>query len=238
MELNNEHHLPNTNLFKGRDWTDKKAVDSWQVFKILAEFVEGFEKMGRIGPCVSIFGSARIQPGHPYYTLAIQVAEALAAQGFGIITGGGGGIMEAGNRGAKNAGAYSVGLNINLPFEQVPNPYIDRELLLQFDYFFVRKVIFVKYAQAFVVMPGGLGTLDELFEALTLIQTHKIKQFPIVLVRTDFWQGLHDWLANRMLAEGFISPEDMHLFRLVDTPEEAVSMICGHYMQESHKVNF
>jgi uncharacterized protein (TIGR00730 family) len=185
--------------FQRKDWPEIKVSDSWATFKIMAEFVEGFEKMSKIGPCVSIFGSARTKPDHPYYKLSEEIARKLVHAGFGVITGGGPGIMEAGNKGAFEAGGKSVGLGIELPFEQFFNRYVDRDKNINFDYFFVRKVMFVKYAQGFIAMPGGFGTLDELFESLTLIQTHKVAQFPVVLVGTEFWGGLIDWIKTVML---------------------------------------
>ncbi|MGB2136541.1 MAG: TIGR00730 family Rossman fold protein, partial [Flavobacteriaceae bacterium] len=177
------------NLFKNqsKNWSEIKANDSWALFKIMAEFVDGYEKMSMIGPCVSFFGSARTPSDDPQYQLTVEIAEAVVKSGLGVITGGGPGIMEAANLGAKKAGGTSVGLNINLPFEQKHNDHIDDDKLLNFEYFFVRKVMFIKYSQGFVVMPGGLGTLDELFEALTLIQTQKIKRFPILLVGKEYW---------------------------------------------------
>nr|BAL57858.1 hypothetical conserved protein [uncultured Bacteroidetes bacterium] len=222
--------LPKNLFNKTRDLREKRATDTWQIFRIMAEFVDGFETLSRIGPCVSIFGSARAQPGSLHYELAVQVARALVENGYGIITGGGPGIMEAGNKGAKELGGYSVGLNILLPFEQHPNPYVDENLLINFDYFFVRKVMFVKYAQAFVVLPGGFGTMDELFEALTLIQTRKIERFPVVMVGRQFWQGLVEWIKQVVLEEwNYISPEDLFLFSVVDTPQEVVEVINNFY---------
>jgi len=223
---------------KLRDWTETEAHSSWQIFKIMAEFVEGFEKLSRMGPCITIFGSARTHPEHKYYQLAVEVAYKLSEAGFGIITGGGPGIMEAANKGAYEAGGKSVGINIELPFEQFHNPYIDRDKLLQFNYFFVRKVMFMKYSQGFIVLPGGFGTMDELFEAITLIQTGKIARFPIVLVGQDYWGGLFDWVKNRMLEEGNISPEDLNLYRLVDTAEEAAGHIFRFYDKYLLKPNF
>ena len=221
------------------EWKKRIGKDSWVVFKIMAEFVEGFEKLSEIGPCVSIFGSARTKPGAPYYELGVEIAEKLTQAGFGVITGGGPGIMEAGNKGAKQAGGTSVGLNIELPFEQGSNSYIDYDKNIDFNYFFVRKVMFVKYAQGFVVLPGGYGTLDELFESLTLIQTHKIDQFPVVLVGRDFWGGLIDWIKKVLLAqEGNISAKDLDLFKIVDTPEEVVSHITQFYHKHLIKPNF
>ena len=184
--------------FENKNWNEIKTQNSWQIFKIMAEFVEGFEKLAKIGPCVSIFGSARTKPDHEYYLLGEEIAQKLTRKGYGVITGGGPGIMEAGNKGARATGGKSVGLNIVLPFEQTHNPYIDLDKLMNFDYFFVRKVMFLKYAQGFVVLPGGFGTLDELFEALTLIQTKKVAQFPVVLVGSQFWTGLVDWIKEVM----------------------------------------
>ncbi len=221
-----------------KGWNEIKTNDSWAIFKIMGEFVNGFEKMSAIGPCVSIFGSARTKPGDEYYELAVKVAQKLAESGYGVITGGGPGIMEAGNKGANLAGGTSVGLNIDLPFEQHDNPFIDSDKSLDFDYFFVRKVMFVKYSQGFVVMPGGFGTLDELFEAITLIQTKKIGQFPIVLVGTEFWSGLFDWIKNIMLKEKNISPGDLDLIQLVDTAEDAVKIIDAYYKGHSMGPNF
>lgn len=224
---------------KTRDWKSKRGKDTWIIFKIMAEFVEGFETLGEIGPCVSIFGSARTKAEHPYYKLGVEVAKKLTEKGFGVITGGGPGIMEAGNKGAYENGGASVGLNIELPFEQFENPYIDRDKLINFDYFFVRKVMFMKYAQGFVVLPGGFGTLDELFEALTLIQTKKISQFPVVLVGKDFWSGLMDWIKDTLLEkEGNISADDLFLFEVVDTADEAVDCIVNFYNKHLLSPNF
>ena len=200
--------------------------------------VEGFETLAKIGPCVSIFGSARTKPEDPYYRLATQIAEQLVENGYGVITGGGPGIMEAGNLGAHNAGGASVGLNIELPFEQDGNPFIDRDKMINFDYFFTRKVMFVKYSQGFIVMPGGMGTMDELFEAITLIQTGKIGKFPIVLVGSTFWGGLVDWIKTTMLSEGNISPEDLDLIQVVDTSEDAIEIINDFYGKYLLKPNF
>lgn len=225
--------------FENKNWNEIKTKDSWQIFKIMAEFVQAFETLSKIGPCVSIFGSARTQPENPYYKMAEDIAEKLTLRGYGIITGGGFGIMEAGNKGAHKGEGKSVGLNIDLPFEQDANTYIDNDKLINFDYFFVRKVMFVKYAQGFVVMPGGVGTLDELFEAITLIQTQKIAAFPIVLVGEDYWSGLMDWIKNILLEkEQNISPEDLDIFTLVDTTDEAVEYIDNFYSKYLLKPNF
>lgn len=226
------------NSFKEKTWDETITKDSWMVFKIMAEFVDGYERMAKIGPCVSIFGSARLQPTDERYELAVEIAEKITEIGFGVITGGGPGIMEAGNKGARQGGGKSIGLNIDLPFEQHFNPYIDKGLNIDFDYFFVRKVIFVKYSQGFVVMPGGFGTLDELMEALTLIQTNKIGRFPIVLVGSKFWSGLLEWFQNTLLDHGLISEEDLNLFRVVDTADDAVAHIKAFYDKYSVTVNF
>ncbi len=225
--------------FKNKDWNEIKTADSWQIFKIMAEFVEGFEKLGTIGPCVSIFGSARTEPGNQYYELAIEIAYLLTQRGYGVITGGGPGIMEAANMGAKKGNGKSVGVNIDLPHEQAANLFIDSDKLINFKHFFVRKVMFQKYAQGFVVLPGGFGTLDELFEALTLIQTEKIGRFPIVMVGKDYWGGMVDWLKNVMLErEKSISEKDMELFILVDTAEETVEHIDKFYSKYLLSPNF
>ncbi len=214
-----------------KEWTGGvKAENSWTMFKVISEFVEGFETMYKIGPCVSIFGSARTKPDHPNYKLAAQIAHLLTEEGYGIITGGGPGIMEAGNKGAYLYGGRSVGLNIDLPFEQISNPFIDHDKNLNFRYFFVRKVMFVKYAQAFVVLPGGFGTLDELFEVLTLIQTNKISYFPVILVGSSFWSGLKQWLKEVVLEqEHNISAKDLDLMPIVDEPQEVVQIITDYY---------
>ena len=222
-----------------KDWNNIKTRDSWEIFKIMGEFIEGFETMSRIGPCVSIFGSARTKPENKYYQLAEEVAYLLTKQKFGVITGGGPGIMEAGNKGAKRGGGKSVGLNIVLPFEQEANPYIDSDKIINFDYFFIRKVMFIKYAQGFIVLPGGFGTLDEMFEALTLIQTEKSGKFPVILIGKSFWTGLIDWIKEVLLAEeNNISPEDLDLIQIVDTAEEAVKMINDYYKDHHLKPNF
>ena len=224
--------------FEEKDWNEIKTTNSWVIFKVMSEFVEGFEKLGKIGPCVSIFGSARTKPDNPYYVLAEEIAYRLTQKGYGVITGGGPGIMEAGNKGAKRGGGRSVGLNIDLPFEQSGNPYIDSDKLITFDYFFVRKVMFVKYSQGFIVLPGGFGTLDELFEAITLIQTDKIGKFPITLVGKKYWQGLIDWIKAVLLEEQNISPEDLDLIQMADTAEEAVDQIDKFYARYMLKPNF
>ena len=221
-----------------KGWNELKTNDSWAIFKIMGEFVNGFEKMSTIGPCVSIFGSARTKEEDKYYKLSVSIAKSIAEAGYGVITGGGPGIMEAGNKGAHLAGGTSVGLNIDLPFEQHDNPYIDSDKSLDFDYFFVRKVMFVKYSQGFVVMPGGFGTLDELFEAITLIQTNKIEKFPIILVGTEFWEGLFNWVKDVMLKEGNISEHDLDLIQLVDTEDEVVDIIDSFYKGRSLSPNF
>jgi len=224
--------------FKQKTWNEIKTNDSWAIFKIMAEFVEGFERLSKIGPCVSIFGSARTKQDHEYYKLAENIAYKLTKHGYGVVTGGGPGIMEAGNRGANRGKGTSVGLNIELPFEQHDNPYIDADKSLDFDYFFVRKVMFVKYSQGFVVMPGGFGTMDELFEAITLIQTKKIGKFPIILVGRKFWAGLFDWIKNTLVNEGNISPKDLDLISLVDTEEEVLEVIDTFYKKYSLSPNF
>jgi len=221
-----------------KTWNEIKTNDSWAIFKIMAEFVEGYEKLSKIGPCVSIFGSARTKPEDPFYKLAEEVAFKLTQNGYGVITGGGPGIMEAGNKGASRGKGISVGLNIELPFEQHDNPWIDKDKNLEFDYFFVRKVMFVKYSQGFIVMPGGFGTLDELFEAITLIQTNKIGRFPIVLVGKKFWSGLIEWIKNTLLEQGNISEKDLKLFRVVDTADEAIEHLNKFYAKYSLKPNF
>lgn len=224
--------------FEEKDWDETVTKDSWMIFKIMAEFVDGYEKLAAIGPCVSIFGSARLKPEDRYYEMATEIADKITKLGFGIITGGGPGIMEAGNKGAKLGGGKSIGLNIELPFEQHFNPYIDKNYSMDFNYFFVRKVMFVKYSQGFIVMPGGFGTMDEIMEALTLIQTNKIARFPIVLVGSEFWTGLLDWFKNTLLKQGMIKEEDLNLYRVVDTADEAVAHIKAFYDKYSVNVNF
>lgn len=228
-----------SNKFNQRTWNETKSNDSWSIFKIMSEFVEGYEKMQRMGPCVSIFGSARTKEDHPFYLMAQDIAFRLTQKGYGVITGGGPGIMEAGNKGAKEGGGVSVGLNIDLPFEQHSNPWIDNDKSIDFDYFFVRKVMFVKYSQGFIVMPGGFGTLDELFESITLIQTDKIGRFPIIMVGRDYWTGLVDWVQKVVLEQaGNVSADDLALWVVVDTAEEAVDEIDKFYSEYLLKPNF
>lgn len=224
--------------FENQDWHEIKVTDSWQIFKIMAEFVEGFEKLSKIGPCVSIFGSARTPNDNKYYKIAEEIARLLTDRGYGVISGGGPGIMEAANKGAYENGGKSVGLNIELPFEQFHNKYIDRDKMLEFDYFFIRKVMFMKYSQGFIVLPGGFGTMDEMFEAITLIQTGKIARFPIVLVGSEYWSGLMHWVENHMLDAKNISPEDLNLYSIVDTAEEAAEQIFTFYNKYVLKPNF
>ncbi|OQX83203.1 Rossman fold protein, TIGR00730 family [candidate division KSB1 bacterium 4484_87] len=204
--------------------------DSWRVFRIISEFVEGFEELSHVGDCITMFGSARTVEGHPEYELAREIAKLAVKNGYGIITGGGGGIMEAGNRGAAEAGGTSIGLNIDLPFEQDPNPYA--KVKLDFRYFFIRKVMFVKYAKAFVILPGGFGTLDEFFEAITLIQTKKIHRFPVILVDSNYWKGLVEWLKNVTMKEAKISLKDLDLIHMADSAQETIDLILDFYRKE------
>jgi hypothetical protein len=234
----NEQENKLKNSFRQKPWDETVTKDSWMIFKIMAEFVDGYEKLAAIGPCVSIFGSARLKAGSKYYEMAVEIAEKITKIGFGVITGGGPGIMEAGNKGAHISHGRSIGLNIELPFEQHFNPYIEKRYSMDFDYFFVRKVMFVKYSQGFIVMPGGFGTLDELMEALTLIQTKKIGRFPIVLVGTEFWGGLLEWFEKTLLKEKMISEPDLELYRVVDTADEAVAHIKAFYDKYAVNVNF
>ncbi len=243
VERNNHKHTLEEEerirkAFKDKDWAEIKSSDSWVIFKVMSEFVEGFEKLAKIGPCVTIFGSARTKPEHPYYKTAEEIAYQLVQHGYGVITGGGPGIMEAGNKGANRANGKSVGLNIFLPFEQKGNIYIDPDKLIAFDYFFVRKVMFVKYSQGFIVMPGGFGTMDEVTEALTLIQTKKIGRFPIVMVGRKFWSGMVEWFKDVLVTEEMVSAEDLNLFNVVDTPEEAVKVIDDFYSKYLLSPNF
>jgi len=236
--MTNKNEARIREAFEQKDWSNIKAADAWQIFRIMSEFVEGFEKMSKIGPCVSVFGSARTKSSNKYYKLAEEIAFKLTRAGYGVISGGGPGIMEAANRGAKAGGGKSVGLNIELPFEQKPNSYIDNDKLISFKYFFVRKVMFLKYSQGFVALPGGFGTLDELSEALTLIQTDKVAQFPIILVGREYWKGIVDWLKHTALDEKNISPEDLKLFSLADTADEVVGVINKFYSKYMLKPNF
>jgi len=224
--------------FAEKDWNEIKTSNSWQIFKILSEFVDGFETLSKIGPCVSVFGSARTKPSNNYYKLAEAIGSKLTQNGYGVITGGGPGIMEAANKGAKEAKGKSVGLNIVLPFEQEANDYIDTDKVINFNYFFVRKVMFMKYSQGFIVLPGGFGTMDELFEAITLIQTKKIGKFPIVLVGKEYWEGMVTWIKATLLQENNISAGDLDLFSIVDTADEAVEQIDKFYSQYLLKPNF
>jgi hypothetical protein len=216
-----------------KQWSRLKGENSWTMFKVISEFVDGFERLNKIGPCVSIFGSARTKPESPYYKVAVDIARRLTEEGWGVITGGGPGIMEAGNKGASLYGGVSVGLNINLPFEQNHNQFVDYDKNLEHRYFFVRKVMFVKYAQAFVVLPGGFGTMDELFEVLTLVQTERISKLPIILVGKSFWSGMLDWIKGTMLEkEHNINPADLDLFHVLDDPNEVVGVITEFYKEE------
>lgn len=222
-----------------KEWSEMKGQNSWTMFKVIAEFVEGFERMNKIGPCISIFGSARTKSNDFYYKLAVEIAKRLTEEGYGIITGGGPGIMEAGNKGASINNGLSVGLSIDLPFEQSHNIFIDSDKNIDHNYFFVRKVMFVKYAQAFVVLPGGFGTLDELFEVLTLIQTKKIDRVPVILVGRDYWSGLQGWIRETMLGQGNINEIDLDLMPIIDNPEDIVAYITDFYKGENHlKPNF
>ena len=222
-----------------QEWFKKRSHDSWSVFKVMGELVEGYERLSEIGPCISIFGSARTKPDNYYYKETIKISELIVSKGLGVITGGGPGIMEAANKGAQNAGGVSVGLNIELPFEQSHNEFIDSDKIIDFDYFFVRKVMFVRYAQAFVVMPGGFGTLDELFEAITLIQTNKIEKFPVILYGSDFWSGCIDWIRE-IVCKKFnnINPDEMLLFELVDSKEQIVNILKKFYNNKKYAPNF
>ncbi len=226
------------NKIEMKSWNETKTNDSWSLFKIMSEFVNGYEKLSSIGPCISIFGSARTKSNHPNYILTVEIAKAVAKSGYGVITGGGPGIMEAANKGANEVGGISVGLNINLPMEQESNTYIDKDKLIDFQYFFVRKVMFVKYAQGFIVMPGGVGTLDELFESFTLLQTSKISKFPIILVGRNYWKGLIDWIKEKLLGQNNISKEDLYLFEIVDTVDEVMECLNRFYKIDNFKPNF
>ena len=210
--------------------------ETWRIFRIMAEFVEGFERLSRIGPCVTIFGSARTPADDPYYKLATEMARVAVRNKYGVITGGGPGAMEAANKGAKEEGGVSVGLNIQLPFEQHPNPFV--KTLINFRYFFIRKVMFLKYTSAVIVCPGGFGTLDEMFETLTLIQTHKVPDLPVVLMGTEFWKGLIEWLKTDMLGHKYINPDDLDMFTITDDPQEAIKVINKFYSMRTNSVNF
>ena len=223
---------------ESENWIEK-SHDSWSVFKIMGELVEGYEKLSQLGPCVSIFGSARTKPDNKFYKETVEISESIVKLGLGVITGGGPGIMEAANKGAQKAGGVSVGLNIDLPHEQIPNPFIDSDKVIDFDYFFVRKVMFVRYAQAFVVMPGGFGTLDEFFEAITLIQTHKIERFPVILYGTEFWSGCIEWIKN-IVCKKFnnVSEDEMFLFEVVDSKNEIIEILKKFYDKKKFAPNF
>ena len=226
-------------LSKQRRWAESKANSSWQIFKIMAEFVEGFETLAKLGPCISIFGSARTRPGDPYYELATDISRRLAEEGFGTISGGGPGIMEAANKGAQLGGGKSIGINIELPFEQQANPFVDRDATLHFEYFFVRKVMFTKYSQGFVMMPGGFGTMDEFFEVATLIQTRKMSPVPLILVGSEYWGGLLEWLKQTMLLHSNnISEKDLNLLKVADTAEEVADHVLDFYAKNSLQPNF
>lgn len=224
---------------KQRNWTESKAHSSWQLFKIMAEFVDGFESLAKIGPCISVFGSARVRPGHPYYELTVAVTKRLAEEGFGIISGGGPGVMEASNKGAQLGGGKSVGLNIQLPFEQHANEFVDKDRNLHFDYFFVRKVMFTKYSQGFIMMPGGFGTMDEFFEVATLTQTNKMLKVPLVLVGREYWSGLIKWMKEVVMEkEKNISPEEVDVLKLADTPDEVAKHVLDFYSKHPLQPNF
>jgi len=238
MPINKKEEKIIQESFQQKSWNDIKTRNSWSVFKIMAEFVNGMEKLFQIGPCVAILGSARTKPEDKYYKMAEEIANKITKLGFGVITGGGPGIMEAGNKGAKESGGKSIGLVIQLPFESKGNDYIDYDKSIEFDYFFVRKTIFMRYAQGYIVMPGGFGTLDELSEAITLIQTEKLSDFPIILVGKEYWKGLLDWFHNTMFKENMVSEEDFQIFHVVDTADEAVKIIEDFYNQYSIKPNF
>lgn len=223
---------------ESENWIEK-SHDSWSVFKIMGELVEGYEKLSQLGPCVSIFGSARTKPDNKFYKETVEISESIVKLGLGVITGGGPGIMEAANKGAQKAGGVSVGLNIDLPHEQMPNPFIDSDKVIDFDYFFVRKVMFVRYAQAFVVMPGGFGTLDEFFEAITLIQTNKIERFPVILYGSEFWSGCIEWIKN-IVSKKFnnVSEDEMFLFEVVDSKNEIIEILKKFYDKKKFAPNF
>lgn len=235
MDLNEEKIRE---VFEEKTWTDIKSQDSWSVFKIMSEFVNGYETLSKIGPCVAIFGSARLKPDNKYYKMAEEAAYLLVKKGFGIITGGGPGIMEAGNKGAHFGGGKSVGLNIVLPHEQYSNAFIDVDKCINFDYFYIRKTMFMRYSQGYIAFPGGFGTLDELSEAITLIQTNKLVSFPIVIIGKEYWKGLIDWFKESLLTNQMIKKEDFDIFHIVDDVEEAVNIIEDFYNKYSLKPNF
>jgi len=221
-----------------KNFDQDHSDDVWSIFKIMGEFVEGYDKLFKIGPCVSVFGSARKHEDSKYYELAVETAQKITQKGFGVITGGGPGIMEAANKGARKGKGKSVGVGISLPHEQGVNKFVDGDYEINFHYFFARKVMFVKYAQGFIVFPGGFGTLDEFFEALTLIQTQKVTKFPVVLMGTEYWEGLVSWIKNTMVEKGTISAEDLDLFHLTDSSDEAVKIICDFYQKHKLSPNF
>ena len=226
-------------MSKQRRWAESKAHSSWQIFKIMAEFVDGFEALAKLGPCISIFGSARTRPGQEYYELSVEIAQRLAEEGFGIISGGGPGVMEAANKGAQLGGGKSVGLNIELPFEQHCNPHIDKDANLNFDYFFIRKVMFTKYSQGFIMMPGGFGTMDEFFEVATLIQTGKMDPVPLILVGSSYWGGLLNWMKETMMQRhGNISPNNLDLLKIADTADEVAALVLDFYTHHALQPNF
>jgi uncharacterized protein (TIGR00730 family) len=225
--------------FKTKSWHELKTENSWEIFKVMAEFVDGFEKLSRLGPSVAVFGSARTKPDNRFYGVAEEIGYRLTQLGYGVITGGGPGIMEAANKGAQRGKGNSIGINIDLPHEQTRNSFVDRDKLMNFDYFFVRKTMFMRYSQGFIVLPGGFGTFDELFEALTLIQTGKIGRFPIVMVSKEYWGGLIKWIKEVMHSkEHNVEITDFDLFHLVDTAEEAVKVIDDFYEQFLLSPNF
>lgn len=230
-EQNNSSKVP-------KKFDETHSSDSWSIFKIMGEFVEGYDKLFKIGPCVSFFGSARTGKEDKHYVMAQDIAERVTNEGFGVITGGGPGIMKAANKGAQKGGGKSVGLGITVPHEQGLNEFVDHDYTIKFNYFFARKVMFVKYAQGLIVFPGGFGTMDEFFEALTLIQTEKASAYPIVLIGSDYWEGLISWIKNTLVKEGMIASEDVDLFHLTDDPQEAVDIICSFYEQHTLRPNF
>lgn len=228
----------NNNIDVPDAFDNTHSGDMWSIFKIMGEFVDGYDKLFKVGPCISMFGSARTIEGEEYYEMARYVAKEVTRRGFGVLTGGGPGIMKAANQGAQEGDGKSVGLGITLPHEQGPNAYVDKNYTINFNYFFVRKVMFVKYAQGFIVFPGGFGTMDELFEALTLIQTKKASTFPVVLIGTEYWGGLIEWIKTTMVENGTISKEDIDLFTLTDDPDEAIKIINNFYKKHSLAPNF